>query len=77
MKTPRMVLAESAVLRQLFAIQDQQKMQNKDLAYKSGLLGNIISDLRRARHRKTPIEYAEKIAAALGYEFVLRPKEKR
>ncbi len=77
MMRPRMVLADSAVLRQLFAIQDQRRVQNIELAQATGLRGNLISNLRRGLTKKTSIEHAEKIAEALGYELVVRPKEKR
>lgn len=77
MNKPRMVLADSAILRQLFAIQDGKRMQNKDLAGRSGLSPDRISALRRALYKKSSIEHAEALADALGYELVLRPKEIR
>lgn len=66
--TPR-----SALLRQLFIIQDQQRVTNKELGYRTGLPNDIVSQLRTGRQQGT-IEKAEKIAAALGYEVVLRPR---
>lgn len=63
----------SALLRQLFIIQDQQRITNKELGYRSGMLGNIISRLRTGQQNGTIVQ-AEKIAAALGYEVVLRPR---
>lgn len=63
----------SAILRQLFAIQDSQRVTNKELGYRTALPNDIISQLRTGRQQGT-IEKAEKIAAALGYEIVLRPR---
>lgn len=75
MNKPRMVLNESTLMRQLFAIQDGQRMPNNELARLSGLSPDRISDMRRALYKKTPVEYAEALADGLGYDIVLRPQQ--
>ncbi len=77
MNVPRMVLNRSAVLQQLFAIQDAKRMPNNELAARTRsprLSPDRISDLRRALYKKSSIEHAESIAEALGYEIVIVPK---
>lgn len=69
------VYVASPLLRQLFAIQDSKRMQNKDLAALVGTSPDVISGLRRGQFKRAPVVYAEAIALALDYEIVLRRKD--